>query len=219
MYKVKVVGQYVARSGVMDKEKIKKNYEIEGVIPTMTAALSVVKNKLLAPALARKYADYVTFLTYHIVEITPMNEQAKLDLGRVEVKYMGRKSLLAYIKEHALKVDPAYYPDLFKLREAVEMAKTDPEGYAKQFALREPDLRLDLEMARCNPELFTDLEPAEFVASVAPILPAPAPTKRTKASSPDVLSKKTEDRLTGMAADHARVGSPQVSKEDEDLDL
>jgi hypothetical protein len=215
MYKVKIVGTYVARSGVMEQEKIKKNYEIEGNIPSMANALSVVKNKLLAAALAKKYADYVTFLTYHIVEITPLTLEAQSDMGKVEIKYMGRRALLSYIKEHALKVDPAYYPNLFKLREAVQLAKEDPVGYAKQFALREPDLRLDLEMAACNPELFEEQEPAELVASVAS---NSIPAAKQKVSSPAVLAKKTGDRLSGLAADQVRDGDMGPGS-DEAIDL
>jgi len=217
-FKVKVEGHYVARSGVMDKERIRKNYEIEGVIPTTVAALSIVKNKLLAPALAAKYPDYVTFLTYHITEITPMDEASQRAMGRVEVNYMGREALLHYIKENALAVDARYYPDLFKLREAVSMAKNDPEGYAKQFEAREADLRLDLEIAACNPTLFGNTpSPEPLIAS--------ANLSSRKASSTKVLAKQTGDRLAGLAADQIRDGemAPVDDEEHgeltEDLDL
>lgn len=212
-FKVKVEGNYVARSGVMDKERIRKPYQIEGVIPTTTAALSIVKNKLLAPALAAKYPDFVTFLTYHIIEITPLDEVSKTMMGKVEIEYMGRSALLHYIKENALKVDARYYPDLFKLREAVTMAKEDPIGYEKHFSLREEDLRLDLEMAACNPQLFNqDPQTANPIASVD--------LQPRKALPPKALVKQTGDRLAGLEADQVRDGemAPADSNED-DLDL
>jgi hypothetical protein len=201
MFKVKVVGQYVARSGVLEKEKIKKNYEIEGNIPTLYAALSVVKNKLLGPALAQKYPDYVTFLTYHIVEITPIGSESQAAMDKAEVNFMDRPTLIRYIKDNALQVDANYYPSLFNLREAVQYAKEDPVGYQKHFAIHEPDLRLDLEMAQCNPSLFvSDTQRGGLVASVA------IPPMKTKASKPEVLAKKTGDRLGGLTADMVRDG-------------
>lgn len=206
MFRVKVTGTYIARSGIMDKEKIKKTYEIEGNIPTTKAALSIVKNKLLAPALAKKYSDYVTFLTYHIVEITPLDEASRLELSKSEITFMGREALVRYIKEqlpHNEDGNPAvlaeYYPDLFKLREAVQHAKDDLKGYQKQFALREPDLRLDLEMAACNPELYSDGPTVPLAASITTRAPrkVPAPAK---------LAKQTGDRLAGLTADQIRDG-------------
>ncbi len=201
MFKVKVVGQYVARSGIMEKEKIKKNYEIEGNIPTLTAALSIVKNKLLGPALSAKYPDYVTFLTYHIVEITPLDAASVEQMAKAEINFMDRPTLLRFIKDNALKVDARYYPNLFKLREAVQYAKDDPKGYATNFALHEPDLRLDLEMAQCNPNLFQPDAQAGFIASVGSVPVAPP-----KASKPDVLAKKTGARLEGLKQDQIRDG-------------
>ena len=201
LFKVKVVGQYVARSGIMEKEKIKKNYEIEGNIPTLTAALSIVKNKLLGPALSAKYPDYVTFLTYHIVEITPLDAASVEQMAKAEINFMDRPTLIRFIKDNALKVDARYYPNLFKLREAVQYAKDDPKGYATNFALHEPDLRLDLEMAQCNPSLFQPDAQAGFIASVGSVPVAPP-----KASSSTVLAKKTGDRLEGLKQDQIRDG-------------
>ena len=215
MFQVKVVGQYVARSGVMEKEKIKKNYEITGNIPSLTGALSVVKNKLLDAALSQKYEDYITYLTYHIVEITPLTESAKTDMAKAEINFMDRTSLIAYIKEHALPVKHEFYPELFKLREAVQYAKDDPKGYEAHFALRESDLRLDLEMAKCNPQLFNRGE--HFNASVS--LGAPTPTttatKPIKASKAPELAKKTGNRLEGLKADQIRDGEMAALEEGE----
>lgn len=208
MFRVKVVGTYVARSGVMEKEKIKKRYEIEGVIPTTYAALSIVKNKLLAPALAKKYPDYVTFLTYHIVELTPLDKESAKDLKNQEVNFMSRSNLLGYIKENAIKISPEYYPNLFRLREAVQFAKSDPDGYAKHLVLKEADLKLDLEMAKCNPGLFKDESDAGdgLIASVDLETKPSSSSKFAKASSPEELDIKIEDRLKGMTAEQIKDG-------------
>jgi hypothetical protein len=212
-FKVKVVGTYVARSGIMEKEKIKKNYEIEGVIPSLVAALSIVKNKLLGPALARKYDDYVTYLTYSIVEITPLDAESQERMNKAEIGFMDRPTLIRFIKDNALSVRPEYYPSLFKLREAVQYAHEDPKGYEKHFNIHEPDLRLDLEMASCNPELF----PSSPFESRGTSLVGSVDLKPPKASSPKVLAKKTGDRLEGLKQDQIRDGEMGDLPNDGDL--
>lgn len=223
MYKVKVQGQYIARSGVMNNERIIKDYEIEGVIPTMTAALSIVKNKLLAPALAAKYADYLAYRTYHIVEVTPLTQEAINTFSKKEVAYMSREAIIEYVKENRVgaceaevvvgvdernkpikktvqypPLDPRYYPDLFKLREAVQSAQEDPVGYHKNFQAHKADLELDLQMAAANPGLFKQKVDPSLTASIA--------TSPKKAPAAPVLAKQTTDRVQGLAADQARDG-------------
>lgn len=95
----------------------------------------------MAPALANKYPDYDPFLTYHIVEITPLDEASRVELSKSEILLMGREALVRYIKEQlprnedgSLAVLAEYYPDLFKLREAVQHAKEDLKGYQSSFA-------------------------------------------------------------------------------------
>jgi hypothetical protein len=201
MYKVKVTGLFIARSPNSEREKVKKNYEIEGVIPTLVAALSVVKNKLLSPALTKKYPDYITYLTYHIISITPLTPEAEQKMSAAEIQFMDRPTLVKYIKDHALPVLEKYYPDMLKLREAVQHAKEDPTGYEKSFAFKKEDLALDLAMAAANPDLFSsDQIPTE------PITPTAQETPKAKASSQATLRRKTEDRVKGLAADQKRDG-------------
>jgi len=155
-FKVTVQGLYIARSGVMDKERIVKDYELEANIPTMKCALSIVKNKILDPILKVKYKDYVSYYTYHITQYVPLDEESAKEVAKVEITYMNREALLAYITEHALPVEAHLYPDLFKLREAVQFAKNDTKGYLKKLELRRPDLEMDQEIARLNPTVFSE---------------------------------------------------------------
>lgn len=211
-YKVKVVGQYIARSGVLGKERIIKNYEMEANIPSMDRALSVVKNKLLGPVLSKKYEDYVRYRTFHIVQITPLDQASKIALRKVEVRYMDREALINYIHENALPVDHRLYPSLFKLREAVEFAKEDPDGYAKRLELRRADLEMDLELAAMNPEAFQD-EQSVFETAGASISlgsskqPGTVGTASDKPKNPvtkERLEKQTQNRLEGLKADMKR---------------
>lgn len=230
MFKVKVQGQYIARSGVMSNERIIKEYEIEGVIPTMTAALSIVKNKLLAPALALKYADYITYRTYHIVEVTPQTPEAQVEYDKKEIAYMSREALVQYVKQNRIGaceaeitvgvdernkpikktvqypvLDTRYYPDLFKLREAVQAAKEDPVGFQKNFEAHKADLELDLQIAAANPTLFKQKVDPTLSASIKV-------GEKKKAPSTTSLAKQTTDRVQGLAADQARDG--EITLED-----
>lgn len=215
MFKIKCEGLYIARSPHSEKEKIRKPYQIEGNIPSLNSALSVVKNKLLGPALAKKYSDYVYFLTHHITEITPLDLSAQEEMARAEVQFMDRPTLLRFIKDNALPVDANFFPELHLLREAVQEAKDDPEGFKKRFELKKPDLILSAQIAKANPDLFST--PSQTVTSVAesPIL-ATKP-KRTA----ETLAKNTGDRLKGFAADLTRDGEmgPMDVPQDQPDDL
>lgn len=236
MFKVLVQGQYIARSGVMNNERIIKDYEIEGVIPTMTAALSIVKNKLLAPALAAKYADYITYRTYHIIEVTPITPEAQAEYDKKEIQYMSREALVQYVKQNRIGaceaevtvgvdernkpikktvqypvLDTRYYPDLGALRIAVQAAKEDPVGYQKHFESRKADLEMDLAVAAANPTLFKQ--------KVDPTLSASISTNpKKKAPSAPSLAKQTTDRVQGLAAEQMRDGEIGPEANNSELD-
>jgi hypothetical protein len=216
MFRVKVNGLYIARSPNSEKEKIKKPYQIEGNIPSLNSALSVVKNKLLAPALAAKYPDYVHYLTHHIVEVTPLDLSASEEMTRAEVQFMDRATLIRFIKESALPVDASFFPELQLLREAVQEAKEDPEGFQKRFALKKDDLILSAQIAAANPELFGQAA-SNTPASVLQAGQGAPKAKRT----PETLAKNTGDRLKGLTAEMTREGEmgPMDVPQDQPDDL
>lgn len=206
-FKVKVAGEYIARATQVGVGKQIRTYEIEVNIPSMDCALSVIKNKMLTPILSKKYHDYSSYRTYHIVEVAPLDEASAAALKKVNVRYMGRENLLRRIDEENLPVDPDLYPDLFKLREAVIHAGTDPEGYLKKLALRRGDLELEVQLAQLNPELL-DGSPAissnskSESGTVTSDRPAGEPRKAAPRKAAHVteedLARSTESRLGGL---------------------
>ena len=213
MFRVKVEGLYIARSPNSEKEKIKKPYVIEGNIPSLNSALSVVKNKLLGPALTKKYPDYVQFLTHHISEITPLDLSSQEEMARAEVQFMDKPTLLRFIKDNALPVDANFFPSLFDLREAVQEAKDDPEGFKRRFELKKPDLILSAQIAQANPELF-DSAPK----TAKPVSQDDQGTPKIK-KSPETIRKQTTDRIAGLKADMIRDGELENIPVDQPEDL
>ena len=220
-FKVKVVGEYYARSVAVSKEKVIKNYEFEAIIPSLQSALSTVKNKLLTPMLSKLHEDYIMYRTYHITEIIPLDEKSKQQMKKVEIAYMDRESLVEYIRENNLPVDSRLYPDLFKLRIAVQDAKIDPDAYLKKLALRKDDLELDLTISELNPGLHEKKEEAPSVSMAnkttkEAILPeTPQPVKRDL--SPSSLEKKTNERVAGLRKDMIDTGEHGEAPEQEGL--
>lgn len=196
-YKVKVTGQYIARSIQSPEEKTLRPYTVEVIVPAAENVLSVIKNKLLGPKLYATYPDYVRFRTHHILTITPLDAASKAKMEEVPLEYMDRESLLGVIKLHKLKIDARFFPDLFKLREAVIFCKEDPIGFEKHFEAKKADILLDLQIAKLNPELQH-----EQVDQTVPEPPKPkATTPLAKAEkNPEVFAKKTEDRINALAA-------------------
>lgn len=203
-FRVKVSGTYFARSPVGEKS-IVKPYEFEATIPSLNSALSTVKNKLLTPFLSRMFEDYKMFRTYHIIQITPLDEKSKQQMNKVEIQYMDRSALVSYIRDNALPVDSRLYPDLFNLRVAVQDAKNDPEGYLKKLKSVRDSLELDVQLAQMNPELQANPNetPGVSVANTSDVEVSstqtmePAKQKLTKAN----LEKQTESRVDGLRHD------------------
>lgn len=241
-FKVTVVGQYIGKAEhIGGGGKPIKDYKIDVNLPSMDRAMSVIKNKLLTPTLSRKYADYTAYRTYHIVGIEPLDKASAAAMKSLGVKYMGREALKEFIEENALPVDPLLYPDLFKLREAVEMARTDPSGYLKKLELRKDDLALDVEIARLNPDILADKIPEELggpdteagaTATIATRPPtqaqntqsAQAPRKASNVTN-DEIKKNTEDRLGGLTKEMMADGDlgpedeANTGSDEEDIDV
>jgi len=206
-FEVKVEGEYIARSGVMGKERVIKNYEIKCIVPDLEKPLSVIKNKILAAKLRNKYEDYSMFRTYHITEINPLSDEDKFSADLSNVKYMSKEALLGVIRKNALKVPYDLYPDLFKLREAVQFAMNDPKGYERQLDLRREDLELDKEVAGLNPDIAPKGSNINEDESNDAPTPATPKVKRVKKNlSKEHITKQTEDRVYGLAADMKKDG-------------
>jgi len=221
-FKVKVVGEYYARSEIMGEKRIVKQYEFEANIPSLTAALSTVKNKLLTPVLSKAHSDYIMYRTYHITGITPLDEASKQQMRKVEIVYMDRTSLVSYIKDNLLPVDSRLYPDLFKLRIAVQDAKTDPDAYLKKLELRRPDLEMDLQIGDLNPELHKQEEtpPSVSIANQSKTETGPSPNVDKKDLTPASIAKQTTERVEGLNQDMMKTGEhgPLDQTVDEELE-
>ena len=216
-FKVRVVGEYYARSKHDAGKKVVKSYDFEANIPTLTCALNTVKNKLLTPVLKNIHSDYVSYRTYHITEITPLDEKSKLHMNKIEIQYMSRQALVDYIGEHVLPVDSRLYPSLFKLRVAVTEAKTDPDTYLKKLALRKSDLEMDLQIEDLNPGLH---DRPETPANVSMANTVPDKTKAIKKNiTPEKIEQQATDRVKGLPKDMIKTGEHGDTSEDEALDV
>lgn len=203
-FEVKLTGEYIAKSGVMGKERILKNYEITCIVPSTDKVLSVIKNKILSPKLKQAYDDYVIFRTYHILEITPLSPEDGFSADLNNIRYMGRADLERLVKMNALGVPVNLYPSLFKLREAVFFASNDPQGYAKHLGLHREDLELDVEVAKLNPDLQEkNSKTYKNTAKTSTPTPAAAPKKNLSAKH---IAKQTDDRIGGLEGDMKKSG-------------
>lgn len=205
-FEVELTGEYVARSGVMGKERVLKNYKIKCIVPSTDKVLSVIKNKILGPKLKKEYEDYVLFRTYHILNITPLSEEDRFSADLSNIRYMDRDSLIQLVRKNALGVPVDLYPSLFKLREAVLFASNDPKGYARHLDIHRADLELDVEVAKLNPDLQKE-ESETYTPPEPTAQPAqPAPPREKKDLSRAAIAKKTEDRVAGLEVDMKKDG-------------
>jgi len=217
-FEVELTGEYVARSGVMGKERIIKNYKIKCIVPSADKVLSVIKNKILGPKLKQAYEDYLLFRTYHILSITPLSEEDRFSADLSNIRYMGRDALIQLIRVNALQVPYELYPELFKLREATLYASNDPKGYAKHLSIHKADLELDVEVAKLNPELQERESETYHTGAAAPKSKAPdlVPTSREKKNlSQSHIEKQSDNRVEGLGADMIKDGEMGAMDEQE----
>lgn len=152
---ITVEGQYysVYMDGDGHQQKKIRNYKIQVKLPSMDAALSVIRNHLLDPALKKKYPDYTRYRT-HIVK-----RVASLDGGHVSnIRYMGAKQLIQYIQANGLPIDTEIITDTQELREAISRYEDNPDQYEKWFAKISDERKTKQMLSALNPELFDEEE-------------------------------------------------------------
>lgn len=148
---VVVTGTYYAlvdASGAK-RGKIEKPYSEEFTLPSLDAALSTIKNKLLDNRLRKKYPDFVGVRTHRIKDARPKDPRAP---GSNNLQYMDRPALEAYVKQAKVPVDVAAYPETADLRDAVIDYTLTPKGFAEREAVRQKSRAEDLELKRLNPD-------------------------------------------------------------------
>ncbi len=151
-FTVTIEGQYFYSVGE-GKGKALKKYSFDINLPTMNAALSIIKNKLLDKILSKKYEDYVTYRTHFITNVKPFGE---VGYAKVEIWQMNRPDLIAYAREKELPLKFDIYPGLMELRNAVEMAESDPDRFERIQKDAEAEFEFTTTLRELNPELYGD---------------------------------------------------------------
>lgn len=148
-WRVKVKGDYFAQSPE-GRGKVKKDYEAEFNLPNLDAALSVIKNKLLAPTLRKKYADFVRARTCRIIDALPMSPNTPATRN---LQYMNREQLMEHVAAVRAPIDPEAYVDVTDLRDAVIDFTQTPKGFEDREARRQKDRAETAALAALNPDI------------------------------------------------------------------
>lgn len=165
-YAVKVRGLYFANNP-SGKGKVKMPYELVVNVAQLEGAKSTIKNKLLLPALKRKFPDAVRHRTLHIVSATPLSaDTAPVD----NLDYLTRGALENYAKSVRIEIKnekgevvkkvpfdvssfPANDAGTTALRESLIDHRQNPEGFAVREAERVKKRLENAELAVLNPDL------------------------------------------------------------------
>lgn len=151
-WRIVVKGEYLTQDPA-GRGKIKKPYEVSFNLPHLYdgAALSVIKNKLLDPALRKKYPDFVVVRTNKIATATPLSVETPLSN---DIQFMNRAQLVAHVGHIRAPINCADYKDDADLRDALIDYVQTPDGFEKREAERLKARSIDAELAALN----TDLE-------------------------------------------------------------
>lgn len=146
IYNVKVVGTYHTT------EKKLSRFTEEFKLRTLEAAQSVIKNNLIVDRLSSKYDDFRAIRTMEVVDSTLVSggEDAKTLPKKKRIHYLNRKSLVSYIGDEGLPINPDYYQTLSDLRGAIVSAEEDPDGFVEREKSKEVERELKRELAELN---------------------------------------------------------------------
>lgn len=148
-YKVNLKGEYLAESST-GKGKIRKEFEISVNLPKLDAALSIIKNRLLKPAMKKKYPDFIVERTVYVVDATPLSPATPKSNN---LAYMDFDQLKTYAAQVRAPIDPAAYFDVIHLRDAIIDWTQTPDGFKDREAVRQAARAEEREIAALNPGL------------------------------------------------------------------
>lgn len=152
-FKITVEGQYYSTYTDVDghQQKKIKNYKIQVILLSMDAALSIIRNHLLEPALQKKYADYTRYRTHIIKHVESLSGGVVAD-----IRYMNNAQLIQYIKNNSIKIDITIITDTQELREAIVRYEANPKQYEAWFQRIADDRRTKQMLSALNPEIFAE---------------------------------------------------------------
>ncbi len=151
-YKVTVEGQYLVFASGDSKRKELRRYLIEVNVKKMEGALSVIKNKLLEPALRKKYSDYVSFRSHSITEIVPLSKANANITPTLDT--MGSEAMKQYIEDKDLPIRVDLYSDLPSLKKAIQDCEADEDSFLVTQDLLEDRVAEDNDLAELNPDVL-----------------------------------------------------------------
>ncbi len=171
-FKITVEGKYIVAETIgRNKVSSRKDYKITVNVPEYNGSetLSLIKNRLLEPALRRFDPAAKSYLTHSITGVEPLGEAAVEGFAKVlTVRTMSVPQLVNFVKGQKLPLYlPLYVNDIESFRTNIEACQRDQKAFlVKQQELRE-DWEIQQELKRMNPEI----EPTGKVQTVT-ITPA-----------------------------------------------
>ncbi len=171
-FRITVEGKYIVAETIgHNKVCSRKDYKITVNVPEYngTETLSLIKNRLLEPALRRFDPAAKSFLTHSITGVEPLGEETGEGLAKVlTVRTMSVPQLVNFVKGQKLPLYlPLYVNDIESFRTNIEACQKDQKAFlVKQQELRE-DWEIQQELKAMNPEI----EPTGKVQTVT-ITPA-----------------------------------------------
>ena len=147
-FKVLVEGEYYCATDTPGRKQAVR-YSLHVILPDIKCALSVIKNKLLNKLLTKKYPDYIAYRTHRIVHVENLNNPGAVIPG-ITLREMDRGQIKDYIAQKELPVKLEAFPELDALREAVQLAETNPDEFEILQAAAAKDVKLNESLANLN---------------------------------------------------------------------
>ena len=142
-----VRGEYFAPAADGQGKKTKKNYEVVVNLPSLDAAMSVLKNKILDRVIKKQHPDAIHHRTLEIVQAVPLSPATTESSN---LQYMNMDRLVRYVQDHGVPIDVKDYEDVVILRNTVIDFTLNPGGFEDREKLRQDDRKMTAEIEALN---------------------------------------------------------------------
>jgi len=148
-----VQGQYYATQSGGGKGRAQYTIDVRLPASMMDRPLSIIKNKILDVALAKKYDNYAGYRTYEIKKVVAPDEASSRFLT---VGLMSRDQLIKYVYAEALDFDPTKFRKAVDLRKAITDFNDNPELFKKRYIKMAADMDVVNEVLDLNVDIMGD---------------------------------------------------------------
>ena len=166
MLKLVVSGDFYARTPKGSEKRGFTNCVCHIPAHRIELVKGLLKGRLLPEKLSKMDPQFAKLRSFKIDDTQLVGEATIGHLGEVDqVRLMNRKQLLSFINSKKLDIEVSLYPQLDKLRQAVQLCMENADFFKIREAEVRESLQLDMELFDLDKDLLEDEDKMEITVT------------------------------------------------------